>query len=74
MRALLNAPHYPLEVFWDEGSNAFICIAPDLLGCNAVGDIPEEAVKEMEIAMRLWLDAARSMGRLLPVSSLRLAT
>lgn len=69
----MNAPHYPLEVFWDDGSNAYICIAPDLLGCSAVGDTPEEAVKEMEIAMRLWLAAARSMGRPLPASSLRLA-
>ena len=69
----MNAPHYPLEVFWDEGSNAYICIAPDLLGCSAVGDTPEEAVKEMEIAMRLWINAALSMGRTLPKSSLRLA-
>ncbi len=69
----MNAPHYPLEVFWDEGSNAYICIAPDLLGCSAVGDTPEEAVREMDTAMRLWLDAARSMGRSLPASSLRLA-
>lgn len=69
----MNAPHYPLEVFWDEGSSAFICIAPDLLGCSAVGDTPQEAVKEMEIAMRLWIDAAQSMGRTLPKSSLRLA-
>lgn len=69
----MNAPHYPLEVFWDAGSNAFICIAPDLLGCSAVGDTPEEAVREMDTAMRLWLDAARSMGRSLPASSLRLA-
>jgi len=69
----MNAPHYPLEVFWDEGSNAYICIAPDLLGCSAVGDTPEEAVKEMEIAMRLWIEAARSMGRPLPAPSLQRA-
>lgn len=69
----MNALHYPLEVFLDEGSNAFVCIAPDLLGCSAVGDTPEEAVKEMKIAMRLWIDAAQSMGMDLPKSSLRLA-
>jgi predicted RNase H-like HicB family nuclease len=46
----MNGYHYPLEVFWDEGSNAFICIAPDLPGCSAVGDSPKEAVREMEIA------------------------
>lgn len=44
--------HHPLRVFWDEGSSAFICIAPDLPGCSAVGDSPEEAVREMGTAMR----------------------
>jgi predicted RNase H-like HicB family nuclease len=62
----MNSYHYPLEVFWDEGSDAFICIAPDLPGCSAVGDSPREAVQEMEIAMRLWLEAAQAMGRALP--------
>ena len=57
---------YPLRVFWDEGSSAFICIAPDLPGCSAVGDSPEEAVREMGTAMRLWLETARSMGHALP--------
>ena len=69
----MNDYHYPLEVFWDEGSHAFICSAPDLPGCSAVGDSPQEAVQEMEIAMRLWLDAAQSMGRPLPVARLRIA-
>lgn len=69
----MNENHYPLEIFWDEGSNAFICIAPDLPGCSAVGDSPEEAVAEMRVAMRLWIEAARSMGRTPPASSLRLA-
>lgn len=62
----MNSHRYPLEVFWDEGSDAFICIAPDLPGCSAVGDSPKDAVQEMEIAMKLWLDAAQSMGRTLP--------
>ncbi len=64
---------YPLEVFWDAESNAFICIAPDLPGCSAAGDTPIEAVKEMQIAMRLWIEAAQALGRTLPKASLRLA-
>jgi len=60
---------YPLEVFWSDADEAFICIARDLPGCSAVGDTPQEAVKEMEIAMRLWIDAALSMGRALPEPS-----
>jgi predicted RNase H-like HicB family nuclease len=66
----MSSYHYPLKVFWDEGSNAFICIAPDLPGCSAVGDSPKEAVQEMETAMRLWLEAAQSMGRTLPDPSI----
>jgi predicted RNase H-like HicB family nuclease len=57
---------YPLEVFWSGDDGVFICIAPDLPGCSAVGDMPQEAVKEMETAMKLWIDAATSMGRELP--------
>ncbi len=57
---------YPLEFFWSDSDEAYICIAPDLPGCSAVGDTAQEAAKEMETAMRLWIDAAMSMGRQLP--------
>lgn len=62
----MNEHKYPLEVFWSDSDEAYICIAPDLPGCSSVGDSPQEAVKEMETAMRLWIDAALSMGRELP--------
>ncbi len=62
----MNEHKYPLEVFWDEGSEAFVCIAPDLPGCSAIGDTPQDAVKEMETAMRLWIGAALGLGRTLP--------
>ena len=69
----MNPYKYSLEVFWDEGSEAFICIAPDLPGCSAVGDTPHEAVQEMETAMRLWIKAALDMGRTLPEPSQKAA-
>jgi predicted RNase H-like HicB family nuclease len=69
----MNPYKYSLEVFWDEGSEAFICIAPDLPGCSAVGDTPHEAVQEMETAMRLWIKAALDMGRALPEPSRKAA-
>ena len=69
----MNPYKYSLEVFWDEGSEAFICIAPDLPGCSAVGDTPQEAVQEMETTMRLWIKAALDMGRTLPEPSQKAA-
>lgn len=62
----MNDHRYPLEIFWSDSDEAFICVAHDLPGCSAVGDTPQEAAKEMETAMRLWIDAALSMGRALP--------
>ena len=69
----MNPYKYPLEVFWDEGSEAFICIAPDLPGCSAVGDTPHEAVQEMDTAMKLWISAALAMNRTLPEPSQKAA-
>lgn len=69
----MNTYKYPLEVFWDEGSEAFICIAPDLPGCSAVGDTPHEAVQEMDTAMKLWISAALAMNRTLPEPSRKAA-
>lgn len=69
----MSNPAYPLQIFWDEDSAAYVCIAPDLPGCSTVGDSPHEAVIEMEIAQKLWLDACASMGRPLPEPSRRAA-
>ena len=48
-------------------------IAPALPGCGAVGDTPHAAVREMETAMKLWINAALSMGRTLPEPSRKAA-
>jgi predicted RNase H-like HicB family nuclease len=61
--------HYPIEIFWDEEDHAYIAIAPDLPGCSAGGNTEEAALRELKIAMRLWLDAAKDMGREIPVPS-----
>ncbi len=69
----MNEHKHPLEVFWDEGSEAFVCTAPDLPGCSAIGDTPQEALREMDTAMRLWIQAAVSLGRELPLPSRKAA-
>lgn len=69
----MNDYKYSLEVFWDEGSTAFVCIAPDLPGCSAIGDTPQEAVQEMQTAMKLWIQAAETIGRTLPTPTKKAA-
>ena len=50
---------YPVSIFYSEEDGGYIAIAPDLKGCSAFGETPQEALREMEIAMELWLETAR---------------
>jgi len=58
--------HYPIQVFWSNEDNAYIAIAPDLAGCSAGGATEFEAIQELHIAIDLWLDAARKIGKPIP--------
>ena len=39
---------------------------PDLEACSAFGDTPEEALAELQIAKRAWLEVAREHGKPIP--------
>jgi predicted RNase H-like HicB family nuclease len=57
---------YHINVFWSPEDDAWIADVPDLPGCSAFGDTPEEAVRELKIAQELWLEAAGAHGRDIP--------
>jgi predicted RNase H-like HicB family nuclease len=50
---------YPVTIFYSEEDGGYIAIAPDLKGCSAFGETPQEALRELETAMELWLSVAR---------------
>jgi predicted RNase H-like HicB family nuclease len=50
---------YPVTIFYSEEDGGYIAIAPDLKGCSAFGESPQEALKELETAIELWLETAR---------------
>jgi predicted RNase H-like HicB family nuclease len=50
---------YRINIFWSEEDECFIAEVPDLKGYSAVGDTPEEALKEVRVAMKNWLEVAR---------------
>jgi predicted RNase H-like HicB family nuclease len=39
---------------------------PDLEGCSAWGDTPEDAMREILIAKQLWLEVAQEFGDPIP--------
>ena len=65
------AAGYPINVFWSDEDQAWVADVPDLNYCSAVGDTSHEAVSEVEVAIKAWLEAARSTGRPIPPPSVR---
>ena len=57
---------YAIAIFPDEEDGDYIAIVPDLKGCSAFGDTPEDALKEIEIAKEMWLEVARKYGDPIP--------
>jgi predicted RNase H-like HicB family nuclease len=64
-------PTYPIDVFWSEEDEAWVANVPDLRYCSALGDTPHEAVTEVEVAVSVWLEAARAERRPIPKPSMR---
>jgi len=59
-------PHYAIAVFWSDEDRCWIADVPDLEFCTAHGSTPEDAVREVRVAIEAWLSAAREMGRRVP--------
>jgi len=58
-KAVAEFPRYAIAIFPDEEDGDYIAIVPDLRGCSAFGDTPEDALREIQIAKELWLESAR---------------
>ncbi len=57
---------YHINIFYSEEDNGYIADTPDLKNCSAFGDTPQEALQEMLIAQRLWLEEAEQSGIPIP--------
>lgn len=57
---------HPIVLFWSKEDDVYVADIPDLRSCSAWGETPEEAVREVLIARRLWLESAREHGTPLP--------
>ncbi len=57
---------YKIQIFYSKEDEGFIAVAPDLPGCSAFGETEEQALKEVKIAMSLWLQTAEEIGKDIP--------
>jgi predicted RNase H-like HicB family nuclease len=57
---------YHINVFYSEEDECYVADIPDLKFCSAFGDTPEEAVHEVMIAKKAWLQAAKKAKKAVP--------
>ncbi|VVB84231.1 HicB_like antitoxin of bacterial toxin-antitoxin system [uncultured archaeon] len=57
---------YAIEIFYSEEDEGYIAVVPELPGCSAFGETEEEALREIKIAIDLWLETAKKDGREIP--------
>lgn len=62
---------YHINVFWYEPDSGWVAAVPDLPGCSAHGDTPEEAVIEAGTAIELWIETAEDEGIPIPEPTYR---
>lgn len=57
---------YEIIIYWSKEDEAFIAEVPELQGCMAHGNTPEDALKNTKEAIQLWIDTAKEFGDPIP--------
>ncbi len=57
---------YEIIIYWSKEDEAFIAEVPELPGCMAHGETPEDALKNAKEAIQLWVDTAKEFGDTIP--------
>ena len=55
-----------INVFWSDEDDCYVADIPDFEYCSAFGDTPEEALAEVLIAKKGWMETARERGKTIP--------
>jgi len=57
---------YEVIIYWSDEDKAFIAEVPELPGCMADGKTYQEALANVEVIIREWVETARELGRPIP--------
>jgi predicted RNase H-like HicB family nuclease len=61
-----DVPKYEVIIYWSEEDHAFIAEVPELPGCAADGKTYQEALANVEVIIREWIETAKQLGRPIP--------
>lgn len=57
---------YERIMYWSNDDQKWIVEVPELAGCMSDGKTPEEALKNVEVIIREWIETAKELGRTIP--------
>jgi predicted RNase H-like HicB family nuclease len=56
---------YHINIFYSDADNGYIADIPDLEACSAFRKTPTDALKQAQLAKKVWLEAAQVVGELI---------
>jgi len=57
---------YEIILFWSDEDNAYIAEVPELAGCMSDGATMQEALANVEVIAKEWIETANDLGREVP--------
>lgn len=66
MEQQLTIPRYEIDIFWSDEDDAFIAVVPDLPYCSAWGDTYQEALDQVQTAIKGHIKVAEKYGDVIP--------
>ena len=57
---------YEIIIYWSQDDEAFIAEVPELPGCAADGDTYQQALENVQVIIREWIETATELGREMP--------
>ena len=57
---------YHINIFYSDDDEGYIADIPDLKNCSAFGTTPNEALNNVLIAQKLWLEEAKNANVNIP--------
>jgi len=58
--------NYEIIIYWSDEDGAFVAEVPELPGCMADGKTYQEAVANVEVIVKEWIQAAKELDRPIP--------
>lgn len=69
---MTESTNYEIILYWSQDDQAFIAEVPELSGCAADGATYQEALSNVQVVIREWIETAEELGRPIPVPRGRL--